>query len=172
MMKKNIKRLSLLVCVTAAILTGCQFFASFKDPPKTETVEISGLTMSKVSLAMKVGSMDYVTIKVTPSTAQKECKFTWTYDKEIISCDTSSAWGVTIKAIKEGQTSLKCSYEGYDATCIITVSGFEEGYEQNTEPYIYIQIQQSCKRLPEYRKGFMCHSLAVMLQILTDTLGQ
>ena len=137
MMKKNIKRLSLLVCVTAAILTGCQFFASFKDPPKTETVEISGLTMSKVSLAMKVGSMDYVTIKVTPSTAQKECKFTWTYDEEIISCDTSSAWGVTIKAIKEGQTSLKCSYGGYDATCIITVSGFEEGYEQNTEPYIY-----------------------------------
>lgn len=32
---------------------------------------------------------------------------------------------------------MQCSYDGYTATCIVTVAGYEAGYEEETEPYIY-----------------------------------
>ena len=95
------------------------------------------LAVGKSALSMKVGSMDYVSVSVKPQTEQKNIRLNWSYDESIIECDTSSNWGVTIKALAEGQTSLRCSYGGYDATCLVTVQGFEEGYEVTTEPYIY-----------------------------------
>nr|WP_180485551.1 hypothetical protein [Treponema socranskii] len=120
-------------------IASCKMFESFTDPDnKNDTaVSISSLVLAKSTLTMTAGSMDYITVKVQPITAQKDCKLNWTYDSNIISCDTSSAFGVTIKALKEGQTSLRCSYGGYDATCIITVSDHQPGYEENVEPYIY-----------------------------------
>ena len=115
----------------------CSFFDSIKDSDTDNTVSITSLALGKSTLSMAVGGMDYVSVSIKPSTEQKNVKLSWSYDKSIISCDTSSNWGVTITAVAEGQTSLKCSYGGYDATCIVTVSGYEEGYETTTEPYIY-----------------------------------
>ena len=125
-----------IYCVLA-MFASCSFFSSFTESSETETVEITSLSLGKSNLSMKVGSMDYVSVSIKPQTVQKELLLSWSYDNSIIECDTSSNWGVTIKALKEGQTSLKCSYAGYDFTCLITVSGYEEGYENTTEPYIY-----------------------------------
>lgn len=116
----------------------CSFFSSFdeKDEEKS-SLQITSLALGKSSLAMGVGGMDYVSVSVKPSDLQKFVSLRWSYDKSVISVDTSSSWGATITALREGQTSLKCSYGGYDATCLVTISGYEEGYETTTEPYIY-----------------------------------
>lgn len=131
----------ILIFVIACIMilsVSCNFFASFtKDETENQDVEITSLSLGKSTLSMSVGGMDYISVSIKPQTAQKEVALIWSYDKSIIECDTSSNWGITITALKEGQTSLKCSYGGYDATCLVTVSGFSEGYESTTEPYIY-----------------------------------
>lgn len=127
---------SVFMLVAVAFFAGCHWNDS-SDDDTDDGARITSLSFAKSGLSMKVGSMDYIAIKVNPATNQKDCEFKWQYDSDIISCDTSSNFGVTITAVAEGQTSLRCSYGGYDATCIITVSGFEIGYEETTEPYIY-----------------------------------
>lgn len=145
----------ILTFVIACIMTqivSCKFFTSFtEDGTENQGVEITSLSLGKSSLSMSVGGMDYVSVSIKPQTAQKEVALTWSYDKSIIECDTSSNWGVTITALKEGQTSLKCSYGGYDAICLITVSGYSEGYESTTEPYIYSNttVIQTSPRITE-----------------------
>lgn len=121
-----------------ASMFSCSFLASIDDEEtNVPTVAVTSLSFAKIALPMKVGSMDYVAVNISPKTEQKNVQLSWSYDRSIIECDTSSSWGVTIKALAEGQTSLRCSYGGFDATCLVTVSGFEEGYEATTEPYIY-----------------------------------
>lgn len=127
--------LFLAICFISVIVS-CNFWTSLTES-KENKIEITSLALGKTSLSMKVGSMDYISVTIKPQTSQKEVSLSWTYDNSIIQCDTSSNWGVTITALKEGQTSLKCSYGGYDATCLITVTGYLEGYETTTEPYIY-----------------------------------
>ena len=135
------RHVSVLVMIAAMLFgfAACNFFSSFDDdaPSAAPKVSITSLTVGKTSLNMKVGSMDYFTVSVKPQSEQRNITLNWSYDKTIIECDTSSAWGVTVKALKEGQTTLRCSYDGYDASCLITVSGYENGYEETTEPYIY-----------------------------------
>lgn len=118
-------------------LLSCNFFSSISDSDDDESIEITSLTLGKSTLSMSVGSLDYISVTVKPTDVQKKVSLKWTYDSSIISCDTSSNWGVTVTGVAEGTTSLKCSYGGYDATCIVTVSGYEEGYETTPEPYIY-----------------------------------
>ena len=118
------------------LISSCKFFTSMKEP-ESKTISINSLSLAKTSLSTQVGAMEYIQVLVKPNTVQKELKLKWSYDSSVIECDTSSNWGVTIKGLAEGQTTLRCSYEGYDATCIVTVNGFAENYENITEPYIY-----------------------------------
>lgn len=135
-MKRRVKVLrSLLLVIGLILFTSCGFF--FGDDDDDDDVSIDSLALGKTTLTMKVGSMDYLSVKVSPQKVQKDVKLKWNYDNKIISCDMDSNFGVTIKALSEGQTSLRCSYGGYDATCIITVTGYTEGYEEVIEPYIY-----------------------------------
>lgn len=122
----------------AFLFESCSFFQSLDEKDEEESsLQITSLALGKSTLSMSVGGMDYVSVSVKPSDYQKSVSLSWSYDKSVISVDTSSNWGATITAVAEGQTSLKCSYGGYDATCLVTVSGYEEGYETTTEPYIY-----------------------------------
>ena len=123
-------------------MISCSFFESLDEDSgsssdSSSSVSINSLELKKTTLNMKVGSMDYISLTIKPQSEQKNLKLNWSYDESIIQCDTSSNWGVTITALKEGQTNLKCSYDGFDSTCIITVSGYEVGYEKTVEPYIY-----------------------------------
>ena len=139
-MKNKIIGATTLLVLLSNLLLSCSFFNSMTDDPviipQNET-KISSLSLGKNSMTTSVGSMEYISVSVKPANIQKDVKLTWNYDHSIIECDTSSSWGVTIKAIAEGQTTLRCSAGGYDATCLITVSGIAEGYEVTTEPYIY-----------------------------------
>ena len=141
MINLNFRWAMALVCVLGGILfPSCKFYESLTDKgddENSERIEITSLWLGKQNLSMQVGGMDYVAVSVRPQDVQKDVKLEWNYDKSIIECDTTSAWGVTIKALAEGQTSLRCSYNGYDANCLVTVQGFSESYEASIEPYIY-----------------------------------
>lgn len=125
-----------LLFVFCIIFSSCSFFSSFSDNNE-DKIEITSLTIAKTAVSVSVGEMSYITVNIKPADVQKDVKLTWSYDSNIITADTSSAWGVTITGVKEGQTNLKCSYGGYEATCIVTVKGFAENYEETVEPYIY-----------------------------------
>ena len=93
------------------LLPSCSFFTSLEEP-KDNGISINSLSLAKTSLQTSVGSMEYVSVSVKPSNVQKEVKLNWSYDSNIIDCDTSSNWGVTIKGLKEGQTTLRCKNNG------------------------------------------------------------
>lgn len=129
---------TLVAAITAVLflLPNCTMFQSMNGSDD-DKASIDSLTFSKTSLTLQVGEMDYLKITMKPSSEQKSAVIKWSYDSTVISCDTTSNYGVTITAVKEGKTSLRCSYGGVDATCIITVSGYAENYEESIEPYIY-----------------------------------
>ena len=149
--KNNLFSMLKALCFAVAVLlaalgammgfSSCSFFESLDNnptiPASATAVRVTGLTLVKNSLDMKVGAIDYIGVKVEPKESQKNIKLNWTYNSSIIKCDTDSNFGVTITALKEGQTSLRCSCGGYDATCIVTIAGYEQGYEATVEPYIY-----------------------------------
>ena len=88
----------LLMIAAALVFSGCHW-NDVSDSGGDDGVKISSLSFAKSTLSMKVGSMDYITIKVNPSTSQRDCEFKWSYDSKIISCDTASYFGVTLTAL-------------------------------------------------------------------------
>ena len=118
-------------------LPSCSFFNSFDEGPTSNVIEINSLSLAKSTLETQIGAMEYVSVSVKPSKEQKNISLKWDYDASIIECDKFSNWGVTIKGLAEGQNSLRCSYGGYEAHCLVTVKGFAENYEVTREPYIY-----------------------------------
>ena len=127
---------SLFLTIFTLLMVSCNFFTSLTEEP-SNMIEISSLTLNKSNIELSVGNMEYISVLVKPNGVQKDINLLWSYDKSIIECDSSSSWGFTFKAIKEGQTTLRCSYNGFEASCLITVSGYSDNYEATTEPYIY-----------------------------------
>ena len=117
----------------------CDFFAdgdldNSSSGNKPTPVQITSLKLEKSKLNLKVGSLEYINIEYKPSNA--EFKPSFSYDKTKIEV-TSKDNGVVVKGLEEGQTELTVSCNNRSATCIITVTGFEAGYEKTVEPYIY-----------------------------------
>ena len=131
------KIISVFAILSIIGFPSCSFLNSFDDSPSSNTIEINSLSFAKTSLQTQVGGMEYISVAVKPSKEQKNISLKWDYDKSIIECDISSNWGVTIKGLAEGKTTLRCSYGGYEATCLVAVEGVAENYEVTTEPYIY-----------------------------------
>ena len=130
------KSIFLFISFITMFFMSCNFFTSLSEDIEPK-IEITNLSLSKTNLEVSVGNMDYVSVSIKPNGVQKDIILDWKYDETIIDCDSSSSWGFTFKAIKEGQTTLRCSYNGYEASCLITVSGYSDNYEATTEPYIY-----------------------------------
>lgn len=131
---RNKWNLIILFFMVLQLFPACNFFNSFKE--EDLGIQITSLTLGKNNLSVSVGEMSYISVSIKPQDVQKDVVLNWTYDKNIISIDPSS-WGVTITGLKEGQTNLKCTYNGYESNCVITVKGFAETYEEVIEPYIY-----------------------------------
>ncbi|MCQ2584467.1 MAG: hypothetical protein MJ185_02660 [Treponema sp.] len=139
-MKNKSSGVTALFILFTNLLFSCNFFKSIEETvinKEENKITITALSLSKMTLETKVGHMEYLQVSVKPATLQKEVKLNWTFDSEIIECDTSSSWGVIVKGLQEGQTTLRCSYDGYDASCLISVKGYSENYTAVTEPYIY-----------------------------------
>lgn len=166
-MKRHIFGASLF----ALIFSSCSFFTSLEENQANSGISINSISMAKTTLSTQVGSMEYISVSVKPVSAQKEVKLNWSYDSSIVQCDTSSNWGVTIKGLAEGQTTLRCSYGGYDAACMVTVNGYAENYENVTEPYIYSNYS-ILQTTPGVSEKYLFRFTEAMLQTLTATAGR
>ena len=72
-MKRRVKVLrSLLLVIGVILFTSCGFF--FGDDDDDDDVSIDSLALGKTTLTMKVGSMDYLSVKVSPQKVQKDVK--------------------------------------------------------------------------------------------------
>ena len=88
--------IQLLIITAVFAFSGCHWNDVSDSGGDDDGVKISSLSFAKSTLSMKVGSLDYITIKVNPSTSQRDCEFKWSYDSKIISCDTASNFGVNV----------------------------------------------------------------------------
>lgn len=115
----------------------CSFFDDGdldRNDSATSSIKISSLKLDKTKLNLKVGSIDYISIVYKPTDATFDPVYT--YDKSKIEV-TPNNNGVVLKGLEEGQTEFTVSCDNYSATCIITITGYEVGYEKIVEPYIY-----------------------------------
>lgn len=115
----------------------CDFFADGdleSSSSGSSTVEVTSLKLDKTKLSLKVGSLEYISIDYKPSNA--EFKPSFSYDETKIEVNSKDN-GVVVKGLEEGQTQFTVSCNNKSATCIITITGFEIGYEKIVEPYIY-----------------------------------
>ncbi len=85
-------------------------------------------------MSLKVGSLEYISIDYKPANA--DFSPSYSYDDTIIEVSAKDN-GVVIKGLQEGQTEFSVSCNNRSATCIISVTGYEIGYEKILEPYIY-----------------------------------
>lgn len=128
--------LSIVIITISNFCIGCSLFET-NDDSEDDSIKINAISFNTDTYTTKVGSMDYLPVHVSPITNQTQITLHWKFDPTYFECDTSSKFGITIKALKEGQSQIQCSYGGYTATCIVTVAGYEHGYEEVLEPYIY-----------------------------------
>ena len=120
----RLKNIFCAAALTAGILfSSCSFLTSFEN--EENKISITSISMGKNALATSVGSKEYVSINVKPASVQKDIKLSWTYDSNIIDCDTSSNWGVTITGKAEGQTiEVKSAQYGCPESLFDTLSSF------------------------------------------------
>lgn len=136
-LKNSIIKLScILLFLFSLFANGCSFFADgdLTQNGNSTGIQVTSLKLDKTKLSMKVGSLEYINIDYKPSNA--DFNPTFNYDEKIIEV-TSNNNGVIIKGLEEGQTSFTVSCNNRSATCIITITGYEAGFEKTVEPYIY-----------------------------------
>ena len=117
----------------------CSFFEDGEISSDSGSEEVSpdvvtSIKLNRAKLELKVGSMEYISITYAPESAKFEPEYK--YDSAIIEV-SAKANGIVVKGVSEGQTELTVSCENCSATCIITVTGYEPGFEKIVEPYIY-----------------------------------
>ena len=77
-----------LIISMLGLFPACNFWNSIKEPELLITID--SLSLGKKELSISVGDMEYISVSVKPSKNQKEITLKWTYDSEILECDTSS----------------------------------------------------------------------------------
>ena len=93
-----------------------------------EVIAVTGVSLNKSNLSLKVGESETLTATVTPSNATNK-KVTWSSSKTSVA--TVSANGV-VEGIAVGNTTITCTTEdgGFKATCQVSVSALPaEEYE-------------------------------------------
>lgn len=120
-------------------LESCNFISQMSETPSAKvTAKINSLRFIRSELSIKAGEIQMLQVSVSPSSEQKNVTPKYTYDNSVIKIQTNTQ-GVIITGLKEGVTPLTASYDGYEAICMIRVSGYAENYER--EPYIYSSFQ-------------------------------
>ncbi len=124
-----------VLLAVSLLFTSCDFFADGEKLQEKEEIKfVTSLKLSKATLELKVGSIEYISYTYAP----KEAFFLpdIDYDESKINVRLKNN-GLIIEGLSEGQTDFTISSGNSSATCIINISGFEQGYEETVEPYIY-----------------------------------
>jgi hypothetical protein len=134
MNKSSFFQCTFLLLFAALLFPSCSLLFGNNEKPEQQKIPIDSLALSLKTVTVPVGGMEYVSLTIRPQGSQKNAEVRWTYDEAIIIC-TADNYGAVITGKKNGNTSLKVTSGGITATCIVTVSGVDESYEE--APYIY-----------------------------------
>lgn len=126
----KIKLIRFMGMLLGIVITSCSIFF---PPDKNITIKVDSIALSKTSLSIGIGSVDYLVVTINPKEAKEGIGVTYEYDRTILSV-TGDSNGVTISGLRTGNTVLKANAGGKTAACVISVSGVDPIIE-NT-PYI------------------------------------
>ncbi|GHU84504.1 hypothetical protein FACS189473_2030 [Spirochaetia bacterium] len=133
---KRIKETGLWLVMAAAVLAGgCSLFMGDTGKPEPE-VTVSSLKVARSTLNMKAGGLEYVDLIIAPANSQDKAKITWEWDPEIISC-TADNYGVVVRGLKAGSSTLVARSGTASSTAIVNVTGTAPETGGTTDPYLY-----------------------------------
>ncbi len=124
-MKRHILILAAILFVFSSVLTSCN---------KDETVNVTGITLNKASLSLKLGETEVLTATVSPSDAADK-SITWVSSNTSIATVDNNG---KITTVAEGYTVITVATTdgGYSATCAVTVEAAEQ--PESTEPTLTV----------------------------------
>jgi hypothetical protein len=122
--------LKIFFCVII-LITGCSLFHSFDPVDFT----INSIAFDKTAVSLPYGSMDMLSLKIDPFSAQMDAGVSWEFDGGIISGHADN-FGLVMTAIGAGETVVRAMAYGKTATCVVTVLP-GTGEPSVSSPYVY-----------------------------------
>ncbi|MDR2053097.1 MAG: hypothetical protein LBP80_06765 [Treponema sp.] len=113
------------------LFSSCTFFNSF-DP---QEFTIDSISFNKTAVSLGYGSMDMLSLKIEPASAQPEAGVVWEFDDTVISGQADN-FGLIMTGVSPGETIVRARAYGKTATCVVAVTpGSGEPVVAN--PYVY-----------------------------------
>jgi hypothetical protein len=113
------------------LFSNCSLVNSFD--PKEFTIDT--ISFNKAAVSLPYGSMDMLSLKIEPASAQPGAGVAWEFDDTVI-LGRADNFGLIITGIKAGETIVRAKAYGKTATCVVTVlPGSGETVAVN--PYVY-----------------------------------
>ena len=114
-----------------ALFSNCSLVNSF-DP---KDFAIDGISFNKTAASLGYGSMDMLSLKIDPVSAQVDAAVAWQFDETVIS-GRADNFGLVMTGIKAGETIVRATAYGKTATCLFTVLP-GSGEPNVLFPYVY-----------------------------------
>jgi hypothetical protein len=114
-----------------ALFSNCSLVNSF-DP---KDFAIDGISFNKTAASLGYGSMDMLSLKIDPVSAQVDAAVAWQFDETVIS-GRADNFGLVMTGIKAGETIVRATAYGKTATCVVTVLP-GSGEPDVLFPYVY-----------------------------------
>ena len=114
-----------------ALFSNCSLVNSF-DP---KDFAIDGISFNKTAASLGYGSMDMLSLKIDPVSAQVDAAVAWQFDETVIS-GRADNFGLVMTGIKAGETIVRATAYGKTATCVVTVLP-GSGEPNVLFPYVY-----------------------------------
>jgi hypothetical protein len=113
------------------LFSGCTLFSSFDPADFT----IDSIAFDKTAVSLRSGSMDMLSLKIEPDSAQAGAGVAWEYDHSVISARADN-FGLVMTALNPGETVVRAASYGKTATCVVTVLP-GSGEPSVSNPYVY-----------------------------------
>lgn len=142
------KFISLIGILSLLYLSSCSLFLTPESEQK-DTPSITALKLTKSSVMLGVGGIEYVGITIAPSSIQAKSNVSYSVtDSSIVTVDGDS-FGFSLVGKKSGNTTVRISCNGYSATCVVSVSGIDptiENAPQITSNTIALELEKGTSK--------------------------
>jgi hypothetical protein len=114
-----------------ALFSNCSLINSFEPGDFTA----DSLSFNKTAVSLPYGSMDMLSLKVEPASAQAGAGVAWEFDEAVISGQADN-FSLIMTGIKAGETIVRARAYGKTAVCVVTVLP-GPGETAPANPYVY-----------------------------------
>ncbi|GHT75490.1 hypothetical protein FACS1894124_6920 [Spirochaetia bacterium] len=134
---KRMKETGLYLVLAAAVLAGgCSLLSGPTETPAEEPVKVSSIKLPGSTLNIKAGGLEYLELIIAPASSRETAEISWEWDPEILSC-TADNYGVVVRALKAGSSTLVARSGTVSSTAIVNVTGAAPDAVGTTDPYLY-----------------------------------